>query len=187
MGRASSSLRMCRGAAAPLPLLDASRLRCGSACPRTESSAWGTSTGPLGGTLERLHAHVVAGVPVPRPRRRDPPAPLGRIGSAQLSLGARALNESMCYYRKHPISVTSTARGDGIDLELSAKVLRNNLEILDRFAPEDLEFMDPAGSPFEAFQVQIRTHRRLHLPTWIAKGITRGLRRGPSCYERLLG
>ena len=48
-----------RRAAAPLPLLDASRLRCGSACPRTDPSAR-TSTGGLRRTPKRVHADVVA-------------------------------------------------------------------------------------------------------------------------------
>jgi len=102
--------------------------------------------------------------------------------------GVHELNESMYYYRKHPISVTSTARGDGIDLELRAKVLRNNLEILDRFAPEYLEFMDQQEVLLKHFK-----YRYGHIEDCIsrlgsiAKGITRGLGRGPSCYERWLG
>ncbi len=44
--------------AAPLPLLDASRLRCGSACHRTHASA--RNSADQVGTAERVHGDVVA-------------------------------------------------------------------------------------------------------------------------------
>ena len=56
-------------------------------------------------------------------------------------------------------------------MELSAKVLRNNLEILDRFAPEDLEFMDQQEVLLKHFK-----YRYGHIEDCISRlGLRRGL------------
>lgn len=77
--------------------------------------------------------------------------------------GLYELGEPMYYYRKHSSSATAAIREDGLALNLSAraKVLHNNLHLLDRFAPEYLEFLDQQESMLHHFKSRYGRIERL--------------------------